>query len=87
MLATAHVFEGTSDNYPVMNDLSKSDFHPDVTVYVGPIVTVIGTSLQNTDVLRRFQTSTWKAVGLEMEGGHFQRAISAANASDVASSG
>jgi len=26
MLATAHVFEGTSDNYRVDNDLSPSDF-------------------------------------------------------------
>ncbi|MBU0994425.1 MAG: hypothetical protein KJ737_18180 [Proteobacteria bacterium] len=78
MLATAHVFEGTSDNYPVTNDLSKADFQSNVAVYEGPIVTVIGTSLQNTDVLKRFQTSTWKAVGLEMEGGHYQKAISSA---------
>jgi len=34
--------------------------------------------LQNRDVLERFQTTTWRAVGLEMEGGHYQRAISAA---------
>ena len=30
------------------------------------------------DVLERFYRSSWKAVGLEMEGGHYQRAISAA---------
>jgi hypothetical protein len=39
---------------------------------------VLGTSLQNKDVLEKFQTTSWKAVGLEMEGGHYQRAISAA---------
>ncbi len=78
MLATSHVFEGTSDNYSFQNDLSKEDFDSDIPVHEGPIVTVIGTSLQNTDLLKRFQTSTWKAVGLEMEGGHYQKAISSA---------
>ena len=77
MLATAHVFEGTSDNYIFDNELTRSDFRQDSDVYVGPVVTVLGTSLQNRDMLRKFQ-SDWKTVGLEMEGGHFQRAISAA---------
>ncbi|MFO7558613.1 MAG: hypothetical protein R6X10_07255 [Desulfobacterales bacterium] len=78
MLATAHVFEGTSDNYMVDNNLKKEDFEDSVNVYEGPIVTVFGTSLQNRDLLERFQTTSWKAVGLEMEGGHYQRAISSA---------
>lgn len=78
MLATAHVMEGTPHNYIVNNDLSVDDFDPGVNVYSGPMVTVLGTSLQNRDVLERFHTSSWKAVGLEMEGGHYQRAISAA---------
>jgi hypothetical protein len=78
MLATAHVMEGTPHNYIVQNDLAASDFDEGVDVYCGPIVTVLGTSLQNRDVLERFHTSSWKAVGLEMEGGHYQRAISAA---------
>ncbi len=77
MLATAHVFEGTSDNYIFENDLAQSDFNPDVDVYAGPMVTVLGTSLQNRDMLEKFQ-SDWKTVGLEMEGGHYQRAIGAA---------
>ena len=77
MLATAHVFEGTSDNYIFKNDLMRSDFGQDMNVYVGPMVTVLGTSLQNRDMLEKFQ-SDWKTVGLEMEGGHYQRAISAA---------
>ncbi len=78
MLATSHVFEGTAHNYVVDNDLKKEDFGDSVNVYVGPIVTVFGTSLQNKELLKRFQTSSWKAVGLEMEGGHYQRAISSA---------
>ncbi len=80
LLASAHVFEGTPHNYMVDNDLGPDDFAPaaDIDVHVGPIVTVLGTSLQNQDVLRKFQTTSWKAIGLEMEGGHYHRAISAA---------
>jgi hypothetical protein len=77
MLATAHVIEGSSDNYIFDNDLTRDDFDDDVNVYSGPMITVVGTSLQNKDMLKRFQSS-WKTVGLEMEGGHYQRAISAA---------
>jgi hypothetical protein len=78
MLATAHVMEGTAHNYIVANDLRASDFGENVNVYAGPMVTVLGTSLQNRDVLERFYSSSWKAVGLEMEGGHYQQAINAA---------
>jgi len=77
MLATAHVLEGSSDNYTFDNDLGPDDFGPEETVYVGPMITVLGTSLQNMEMLKKFQTS-WKTVGLEMEGGHYQRAINAA---------
>lgn len=78
MLASAHVLEGVTHTYIVDNDLSREDFDDSVDVYVGPIVTVLGTSLQNKDVLEKFQTTTWRAVGLEMEGGHYQRAVDAA---------
>lgn len=78
MLATAHVMEGTPNNYIVDNDLEVEDFDKGYPIHVGPMVTVLGTSLQNRDVLARFHTSNWRAVGLEMEGGHYQRAISAA---------
>ena len=78
MLASAHVLEGVPHTYIVDNDLSGEDFDDSVDVYVGPIVTVLGTSLQNKDVLEKFQTTTWRAVGLEMEGGHYQRAVDAA---------
>jgi len=78
MLPTAHVFEGSSDCYYVNNDLHLKNFEDSVNVYMGPMVTVVGTSLQNKDMLKRFQTSSWKAVGLEMEGGHYQKAITSA---------
>ncbi|MBL0712700.1 MAG: hypothetical protein JJV98_03265 [Desulfosarcina sp.] len=77
MLATAHVIEGTTDNYLVNNDLGDEDFEGRIQTFSGPMLTVVGTSLQNRDVLRRIQRG-WKAIGLEMEGGHYQRAINAA---------
>lgn len=77
MLATAHVIEGTSDNYRCGNDLTEADFEPGTSVHTGPMITVLGTSLQNRDLLNRFQES-WGTIGLEMEGGHYQKAISAA---------
>jgi uncharacterized protein DUF6909 len=77
MLATAHVFEGTSDNYIFENDLKRDDFDTGMDVFTGPMVTVLGTSLQNRDVLQKF-LDDWLTVGLEMEGGHYQRAIGAA---------
>jgi hypothetical protein len=78
MLANAHVLEGTPHNYIIDNDLCESDFDSSISVYAGPIITVLGTSLQNRYVLKKFQDSSWRAVGLEMEGGHYQRAINAA---------
>ena len=78
MLATAHVLEGTPHNYLINNDLKKEDFDDSVNVYTGPMVTVLGTSLQNRHVLEHFHSTSWKAVGLEMEGAHFQRSINAA---------
>lgn len=79
MVPDAHVFEGTADNYPFANDFSPDDFSgegPDV--YAGPMVTVLGTSLQNIPILDYFLTSSWRAAGLEMEGAHYQKAIQAA---------
>jgi len=78
MLATAHVMEGTPHNYILSNDLTPADFGGQAKVYCGPMLTVMGTSLQNRDVLKRFSDSSWKVIGLEMEGGHYQRAINAA---------
>ncbi len=80
MIPTAHFFEGTADNYPFKNELSSSDFENiGVQVREGTMVTVLGTSLQNKDILKFFHDSTWKAIGLEMEGVHYQKAIQAAS--------
>lgn len=78
MLPSAHVFEGTADNYPFDNDFSKTDFQGQgLKVCEGVMITVLGTSLQNRDVLAYFKSSSWKAIGLEMEGAHYQKAIQA----------
>ncbi|MDX2305450.1 MAG: hypothetical protein NW226_21745 [Microscillaceae bacterium] len=78
MIPTAHVFEGTADNYPFQNEFSKEDFaEMECCVCVGPMITVLGTSLQNRDVLSYFKNSSWQAIGLEMEGAHYQKAIQA----------
>lgn len=80
MIPNGHIFEGTADNYPFKNELRKKDFEGHgLAVFSGPMVTVLGTSLQNKDVLQFFQESTWNAVGLEMEGAHYQKAIQAAS--------
>jgi hypothetical protein len=79
MVPDAHIFEGTADNYPFKNDFSAADFEGEgMAVYEGPMVTVLGTSLQNIPILDYFLTSSWKAAGLEMEGAHYQKAIQAA---------
>lgn len=79
MVPTAHVFEGTADNYPIENDLTQKDFEgKGLQVFEGPMITVLGTSLQNKDILRYFNRSSWAAIGLEMEGAHYQKAIQAA---------
>ncbi len=80
MIPDAHVFEGTADNYPIENALSPEDFQgKGLKVFSGPMITVMGTSLQNRDILRYFLKSSWKAAGLEMEGAHYQKAIQAAS--------
>lgn len=80
MIPDAHVFEGTADNYPFKNELDVDDFAGyGLGVYKGPMITVLGTSLQNRDVLSYFMESSWKAIGLEMEGAHYQKAIQAAS--------
>jgi hypothetical protein len=80
MIPTAHVFEGTADNYPLENSLTTSMFEGcGLGVYEGTMITVLGTSLQNKDILTYFWRSSWKAVGLEMEGAHYQKAIQAAS--------
>lgn len=80
MIPTSHIFEGTADNYTFENALKLEDFVDDeVKAFEGPMVTVLGTSLQNKDILSYFMTTSWKAIGLEMEGAHYQKAIQVAS--------
>lgn len=79
MIPDAHVFEGTADNYPFKNQLTKKNLKSDgIKIVTGSMVTVLGTSLQNKDLLEYFYNSTWRVIGLEMEGAHYQKAIQAA---------
>jgi len=43
------------------------------------MISVLGTSLQNKDILTYFHESTWNVIGLEMEGVHYQKAIQSAS--------
>ena len=80
MIPSAHIFEGTADNYPFKNELNGSDFEGHgLKVMEGTMVTVLGTSLQNRDILQFFHESTWNVIGLEMEGVHYQKAIQSAS--------
>lgn len=80
MIPSAHLFEGTADNYPFKNELTKEQLSgKGVNVSDGSMITVLGTSLQNKDILKFFHESTWNVVGLEMEGAHYQKAIQAAS--------
>ena len=80
MIPNAHINEGTADNYSFHNELSAKMFEGnDIPVFAGPMITVLGTSLQNKDLLKFFHESTWGAIGLEMEGAYYQKAIQSAS--------
>ncbi len=80
MIPSAHIFEGTADNYPFKNEFSAKDFEGHgLKVFEGTMVSVLGTSLQNKDILKFFHQSTWNVIGLEMEGVHYQKAIQSAS--------
>lgn len=80
MIPNAHINEGTADNYFFENKLTADMFEGnDIAVFAGPMVTVLGTSLQNRDLLKFFHESTWGVIGLEMEGSYYQKAIQSAS--------
>lgn len=80
MIPSAHIFEGTADNYPFENELKRENLEGHgISICEGSMVTVLGTSLQNKDILKFFYNSTWQVIGLEMEGAHYQKAIQAAS--------
>jgi hypothetical protein len=80
MIPDSHVFEGTADNYPFENQLKLEDFEGcGIPTFRGTMITVLGTSLQNREILNYFKNTSWGAIGLEMEGAHYQKAIQAAS--------
>jgi len=80
MIPSAHINEGTADNYSFHNELTAEMFEGNgIQVFAGPMVTVLGTSLQNKDLLKFFHNSTWGVIGLEMEGAYYQKAIQSAS--------
>jgi hypothetical protein len=80
MIPNAHINEGTADNYAFENELTAAMFEGnDIPVFAGPMITVLGTSLQNRELLKFFHESTWAAIGLEMEGAYYQKAIQSAS--------
>ena len=80
MIPSAHINEGTADNYSFENELTAEMFEGnDIAVFAGPMVSVLGTSLQNKDLLKFFHDSTWGVIGLEMEGAYYQKAIQSAS--------
>jgi hypothetical protein len=80
MIPSAHINEGTGDNYPFENMLTAEMLAGQgIPVYSGPMVTVLGTSLQNRDLLTFFNQSSWGVIGLEMEGAYYQKAVQSAS--------
>ena len=69
-----NLFEESEVNFPEKNLPSG-----EIKTFEGTMVTVLGTSLQNKDLLKFFHDSTWNVIGLEMEGAHYQKAIQAAS--------
>ena len=80
MIPSAHINEATADNYPFKNELTAEMLEGNgIPVFAGPMITVLGTSLQNKELLKFFYESTWGVIGLEMEGAHYQKAIQSAS--------
>jgi len=80
MITSAHINEGTGDNYFFHNELTAEMLEGNgIAVFAGPMITVLGTSLQNKDLLKFFHDSTWGVIGLEMEGAYYQKAIQSAS--------
>lgn len=76
MLPTWLLKEGSNDVYdlPFGNILRPDDF-PGLEVHAdGPMLTVLGTILQNDEMLRRYRDE-WGILGLEMEGIPYVRAL------------
>lgn len=77
MLPSFFVKQGSGEVYDIGNCLRPEDFAGlgDFEVITGgPMLTVAGTFLQNAEVLEYFRTR-WKALGVEMEGIPYAKAV------------
>ncbi len=77
LLPTFFVKLGSGDTYEVGNCLSENDFEgfTDSAIHTGgPMLTVAGTFLQNREALRYFR-DRWHALGVEMEGTPYAKAL------------
>ena len=80
MIPTSHIFEGTADNYPFENALKLEDFQDDeLRAFEGSMITVLGTSLQNKDILTYFMTTSWKSIRSRNGRSSLQKAIQVAS--------
>jgi hypothetical protein len=89
MLPTFFVKQGSGDVYDIGNTLVAGDFEGlgDFRVLTGgPMLTVAGTFLQNSDVLGYFRDN-WNALGVEMEGIPYAKALKHARLRGRLSSG
>jgi hypothetical protein len=79
ILMPTHVIRFNEGNTKAIGnlDLSKERVvqlaHPHV-VWTGPVLTVLGTFVQNAEMLRYYE-KLWRCIGLEMEGSYFIRSI------------
>eukprot|EP00755_Sulcionema_specki_P008831 Sspe_Gene.6073::Locus_2035_Transcript_2_2_Confidence_0.667_Length_3909::g.6073::m.6073 len=78
LFPTSLLDEGTQGS---AREVANSDLVPEVlqkqsgrTVHVGPVITVMGTLLQNRELLI-FYEKLWHATGMEMEGSHYLKAV------------
>src|SRR5690606_8009394 len=80
MVPNSHIIEGPTDNYVFHNELTAEDFKGcRLGVLERQMITVSSTSLEQKDVFECSKDSSWKAIGLEMEGGHYQKATQIAS--------
>lgn len=75
MIPSHFIFEGTTHSYPIENEIEAKQFASGMKIFTGGMLTVAGTSLQNKEILSYFKKSTYRCIGLEMEGGHYARAV------------
>jgi len=65
----------TNELYAVPNnDLQAEDFCLERPIHTGTLLTVLGTVMQNNEMLHYYRTF-WNVVGMEMEGSYYLREL------------